>query len=119
MVNLSSYILKVKNFAESAFQSQKKLRKKRVNLDIKTLGQKCINYYKSPKYVAEKVSLKPRTCSLDIYGISLQDFDTYLKLLLCVTKFHRANLLVFAFSDYNFAEYSNNLQSPDFQDFRF
>ena len=86
------------------FSHKKKLRKKCVNLDIKTLGQKCINYYKSPKYVAEKVSLKPRTCSLDIYGISSQHFDTSLKLLLFVTKFKRAKLTVFAFSDYNFGK---------------
>ena len=58
----------------------------------------------------ETVSLKPRTCSLEIYGISSQNFDTYLKLLLFVTKFQRARLIVFAFSDYNFA---------DFQDFYF
>ena len=64
-------------------------------------------------------SLKPRTCSLDIYGISSQQFDTSLKLLLFLTKFDRANLAVCAFSDYNFAENKNNLLSPDFQDFRF
>ena len=39
-----------------------------------------------------------------------------LKLLLFLTKFNRANLVVFTFSDYNFAEYQNNLRSPDFQD---
>ena len=44
---------------------------------------------------------------------------TSLKLLLFLTKFNRANLVAFAFSDYNFAENQNNLQSPDFQDFRF
>ena len=38
-----------------------------------------------------------------------QYFDTSLKLLLFVTKFNRAKLVVFAFSDYNFVEYSNNL----------
>ena len=64
-------------------------------------------------------SLKPRTCLLDIYGISSQYFDTSLKLLLFLTKFNRAELVAFAFSDYNFAENQNNLQSPDFQDFRF
>ena len=64
-------------------------------------------------------SLKPRTCLLDIYGISSQYFDTSLKLLLFLTKFNRENLVVFAFSDYNFAEIRNNLRSPDFQDFSF
>ena len=64
-------------------------------------------------------SLKPRTCLLDIYGISSQYFDTSLKLLLFLTKFNRADLVAFAFSDYNFAENQNNLRSPDFQDFRF
>ena len=64
-------------------------------------------------------SLKPRTCLLDIYGISSQYFDTSLKLLLFLTKFNRAELVAFAFSDYNFAENQNNLRSPDFQDFRF
>ena len=49
-------------------------------------------------------SLKPRTCLLDIYGISSQYFDTSLKLLLFLTKFNRAELVAFAFSDYNFAE---------------
>ena len=48
-----------------------------------------------------------------------QHFDTSLQLLLPVTKFNRAKLVVFAFSDYNFAENSNNLRSPDFQDFHF
>ena len=37
------YILKAKKFAESAFQSQKNLRKKCVNLDIKISRQKCVN----------------------------------------------------------------------------
>ena len=59
------------------------------------------------------------TCSLDIYGVSSQQFDTSLKPLLFLTKFNRTNLVVFAFSTYNFAETQNNLQSPDFQDFRF
>ena len=70
---------------------------------------------KSPNNVAEKVSLKP---TLDIYGISSRHFDTSFKFLLFVTKFNRAKLIVFAFSDYNFAEKSNNL-SPDFQDSAF
>ena len=61
--------------------------------------------------------LTTRTCSLDIYGVSSQHFDTSLKLLLFLTKFNRANLVVFAFSNYNFAENQNNLRSPDFQDF--
>ena len=56
---------------------------------------------------------------IDIYGISSQHFDTYLKPLLFLTKLNRANLVVFAFSDYYFAENQNNLRSPDFQDFRF
>ena len=56
---------------------------------------------------------------LDIYGVSSQHFDTSLKLLLLLTKFNRENLVVFAFSDYNFAGNQNNLRSPDFQDFRF
>ena len=64
-------------------------------------------------------TLKPRTCSLDIYGIYSQHFDTSLKLLLLLTKFNRENLVVFAFSDNKFAENQNNLRSPDFQDFRF
>ena len=64
-------------------------------------------------------SLKPRTCSLDIYGVSSQHVDTSLKLLLFPTKFNRANLVVFAFSDYNFAKNPNNLRSPDTQDTRF
>ena len=38
-----AYILKAKKFAESAFQSQKNLRKKCVNLDINFLRQKCVN----------------------------------------------------------------------------
>ena len=63
--------------------------------------------------------IQPRTCSSDIYGISSQHFDTSLKLLLFVTKFNRAKLIVFALSDYNLAENSNNLRSPDFQDSRF
>ena len=49
------------------------------------------------------VSLKPKKCSLDMYGISSQHFDTSLKLLLFVTKFNRAKLVIFTFSDYNFA----------------
>ena len=48
-----------------------------------------------------------------------QHFDTYFQLLFPVTKFNRAKLVVFAFSDYNFAENSNDLRSPDFQDFHF
>ena len=32
-----------------------------------------------------------------------QQFDTFLQLLLPVTKFNRAKLVVFAFSEYNFA----------------
>ena len=48
-----------------------------------------------------------------------QHFGTYLQLLLPVTQFNRAKLVVFAFSDYNFAENSYNLRSPDFQDFCF
>ena len=36
-----------------------------------------------------------------------------------VTKFNIAKLTLIAFSDYNFAENSNNLRSPDFQDSRF
>ena len=61
-------------------------------------------------------SLKPRTCFLDIYGISSQYSDTSLKLLLFLTKFNRVDLVAFAFSDYNFAENQNNLRSPDTQD---
>ena len=38
-----TYILKAKKFAESAFQSQKKLRKECVNLDVKISRQKCVN----------------------------------------------------------------------------
>ena len=38
-----TYILKAKKSAESAFQLQKNLRKKCVNLDIKSLRQKCVN----------------------------------------------------------------------------
>ena len=38
-----SYILKAEKFAESAFQSQKDLRKKCVNLDMKISRQKCVN----------------------------------------------------------------------------
>ena len=71
---------------------------------------------KSPNNVAEKVSLKP---TLDTYGISSQHFDTSLKLLLFVTKFNRAKLIVSAFLDYNFAENSNSLRSQDFQESRF
>ena len=56
---------------------------------------------------------------IDIYGISSQHFDTYLKPLLFLTKLNRADLVVFAFSDYKFAENQNDLRSPDFQDFRF
>ena len=41
-----TYILKTKKFAESAFQSQKNLRKKCVNLDIKISRQKCVNQWK-------------------------------------------------------------------------
>ena len=48
-----------------------------------------------------------------------QHFDTSLQLLLPVTKFNRAKLVVFAFSDQKIAENSNNLRSPDFQDFHF
>ena len=48
-----------------------------------------------------------------------QHFDTSLKLLFSVTKFNRAKLVVFAFSDYNCTENSKNLRSPDFQDFHF
>ena len=51
------------------------------------------------------------TCSLDIYGVSSQHFDTSLKLLLFLTKLNRADLVVFAFSDYKFAENQNNLRS--------
>ena len=40
---LDPYILKAKKFAESAFQSQKNLRKKCVNQDIKISRQKCVN----------------------------------------------------------------------------
>ena len=91
----------------------------------------------SPKYFAEKVRkyqwqnfatkvrkswneakiyknvglLTTRTCSLDIYGVSSQHFDTSLKLLLFLTKLNRADLVVFAFSDYKFAENQNNLRS--------
>ena len=64
-------------------------------------------------------SLKPRTCLLDIYSVSSQYFDTSLKLLLFLTKFNRTNLVVFTFSDFNFAENQNNLRSPDIQDIRF
>ena len=63
--------------------------------------------------------LTTRTCSLDTYCVSSQQFDTSLKLLLFLTKFNTANLVVCAFSDYNFAETQNDLRSPDFQDFRF
>ena len=48
-----------------------------------------------------------------------QHVDTYLQLLLPETKLNRAKLVVFAFSDYNFAENSNDLRSLDFQDSRF
>ena len=51
------------------------------------------------------------TCSLDIYGVSSQHFDTSLKLLLFLTKLNRADLVVFAFSDYKFEENQNNLRS--------
>ena len=44
-----------------------------------------------------------------------QHFDASFQLLHFVTKFNKAKLVVFAFSDYN----SNNLRSPDFQDFHF
>ena len=44
-------------------------------------------------------TLKPRSYSLKIYGIFSQHFDTSLQLLLPVTKFNRAKLVVFAFSD--------------------
>ena len=59
------------------------------------------------------------TAFADIYGIFSRHFDTSLKLFLFLTKFNRAKLIVFAFSDYNFADNSNNLRSPDFQDSRF
>ena len=59
----------------------------------------------SSKIVAEIVSHKLRTCSLDIYGISSQHFDLSLKLMLFETKFNRAKLIVFAFSDYNFPDF--------------
>ena len=45
-VNKPPYILKVKKFAESAFQSQKNLQKKCVNLDMNFLRQKCVNQQK-------------------------------------------------------------------------
>ena len=54
-----------------------------------------------------------RTCSLDIYGVSSQHFDTSLKLLLFLTKLNRAELVVFLFSDYIFAENQNNLRKLD------
>ena len=119
--NVSPYIIKAEKCAESTFQSQKNCGK---SAQISTLkfcdkSVEIIEKVPNAKNVAEEVSLKPRTCSLDIYGISLQHFDTYLKLLLFVTKFHRAKVIVFAFSEYNFAENSNNLWSPDFQDFHF
>ena len=67
----------------------------------------CCNHQKSTQNVAEKMFVKPRTCSS-------QRFDISLKLLLFVTKFYRAKLTVFAFSDYNFAKDLNNLRSLDF-----
>ena len=39
----------------------------------------------------------------------------YIKLLLLLTKFNRANLVSCAFSDYNFTENQNNLRSPVFR----
>ena len=48
-----------------------------------------------------------------------QHFDTSLQLLLPVTKFNRAKLAVFAFSDYNSTENSNYLRSSDYQDSSF
>ena len=51
---------------------------------------------------------------IDIYGISSQHFDTYLKPLLFLTKLNRANLVVFAFSDYYFAEKVRKYQQQHF-----
>ena len=53
------------------------------------------------------------------YGTSSQHFDASLKVLLVVTKFNRAKLVVIAIADYNFAENSNNLWSADYQESRF
>ena len=89
---IETYILRANKFAKSAFQSQKIAEKvhesQHQNLATKvhkslTKSQKC----------AVLESLKPRTRSLDIYGISSQHFDTSLKLLL-LTKFNRANLVI-------------------------
>ena len=57
---------------------------------------------KSPKKVAEKV--KTKNMFNRFYVIFSQHFDTSLKVLLFVTKFDRAKLIVFAFSDYNFGK---------------
>ena len=86
------------------------LRKKYVNFKeiFSTKVRKSWNEAKMYKNVG---LLTTRTCSLDIYGVSSQHFDTSLKLLLFLTKLNRADLVVFAFSDYKFAENQNNLRS--------
>ena len=99
------------------FSVTKNLRKKVRKSRHQNLATKVRKSLKNPKNVKKKkVSLKPRTWLSDIYGIF---HNTLTQLLLPVTKFNRAKMVVFAFSDCNFAENSNNLRSPDFQDFHF
>ena len=54
-----------------------------------------------------------------VHANSSQNFDTSLKCLIFVTKFNKANLVVFGISDYYFADNSNNLRSMDYQESRF
>ena len=80
---------KIKNVCKVCFSVTKKLWKKYVHLDI-ILRQRCVIHLKSPKNFAEKVSLKQRKCSLDIYGIYSQNFVMSLRLLFFKTKCNRS-----------------------------